>query len=125
VAPSEEFRSDGRSIVQALSGGESTERTLFWHFPAYLEANRNMEGPWRTAPASAIRRGRYKLIHFFEDGRSELYDLDEDIGEQNDLSVARPDVTRELFEALQAWWVETNAFIPTERNPEYATEFEE
>ena len=29
--------------------------------------------------------GKWKLIHYHEDGRDELYDLNKDIGEQNDL----------------------------------------
>jgi hypothetical protein len=59
------------------------------------------------------------LIHFFEDGRSELYDLTEDVSESNDLSLKMPEVTDELQAALQAWWEETGAFVPSEPNPLY------
>ena len=111
---------DGLSFVPVLTAlGEIQTRDLVWHFPAYLEADRSVSGPWRTTPASAIRRGTYKLIHFFEDGRSELYDLTEDVSESNDLSLKMPEVTDELHAALQAWWEETRAFVPSEPNPLY------
>jgi len=111
---------DGLSFVPVLTAlGEIQTRDLVWHFPAYLEADRSVSGPWRTTPASAVRRGTYKLIHFFEDGRSELYDLTEDVSESNDLSLKMPEVTDELHAALQAWWEETGAFVPSEPNPLY------
>ena len=111
---------DGSSFVSVLTGtGEVEPRDLIWHFPAYLEADRSVSGPWRTTPASALRRGRYKLIHFFEDGRSELYDLTEDVSESNDLSLKMPEVTAELQAGLMAWWKETQAFVPSEPNPSY------
>ena len=111
---------DGTSFLPVLrETGEIQARDLVWHFPAYLEADRSVSGPWRTTPASAIRRGAYKLIYFFEDGRSELYDLTEDVSESNDLSLKMPEVTDELDAALQAWWEGTGAFVPSEPNPLY------
>jgi arylsulfatase A-like enzyme len=111
---------DGVSLLPLLQGSTSPpERDLFWHFPAYLQATSAVSGPWRTTPVSVIRRGRYKLLHFFEEERRELYDLETDLSEVTDLADALPDVADELHAALEAWWAETGAFIPTERNPEY------
>ena len=111
---------DGSSFVPVLTEiGEIQPRDLVWHFPAYLEADRSVSGPWRTTPASAIRRGVYKLIYFFEDGHSELYDLTEDVSESNDLSLNMPEVAAELQAALMAWWEETQAFIPSRSNRPY------
>ena len=111
---------DGSSFVPVLTEtGEIQPRDLIWHFPAYLEADRSVSGPWRTTPASAIRRGSYKLIHFFEEGRSELYDLTKDVSESDDLSLRMPEVAAELLTALMVWWEETQAFIPSEPNPFY------
>jgi arylsulfatase A-like enzyme len=111
---------DGVSFVPVLTGAtESEARDLVWHFPAYLEADRSVDGPWRTTPASALRRGDYKILHFFEDDRWELYDLANDISESRDLSTERPEVTGELRAALARWWSETGAFMPTEPNPDF------
>jgi arylsulfatase A-like enzyme len=104
---------DGVSLVPLLDGsGRLPERDLFWHFPAYLEADASVSGPWRTTPASVIRRGPHKLIHFFEDDRWELYDLEADVAESRNLAAERPKETAELREALEAWWRETRAFLP-------------
>lgn len=114
---------DGVSLLPLLRGqaGEATfaERPLFWHFPAYLQRDASVAGPWRTTPASSVRRGRYKLLHFFEDDRWELYDLLADIGESTDLMATEPDVAAELQALLRKWWEDTGAFIPSEVNPDF------
>ncbi len=115
---------DGTSLVPLLEGDRSareemTRRPLVWHFPAYLARDASVSGPWRTTPASAIRRGPHKLIHFFEDDRWELYDLVDDPGESSELSEAMPGVAGRLRAALEAWWLETGAFVPSEPNPAY------
>lgn len=120
IVPGDSILFDGQSIVPAFSGqfGEE-ERTLYWHFPAYLEATRDLETRWRTTPASAIQKGAYKLIHYFEDERSELYDLENDIGETVNLVEVEPEIVDSLYRQLRAWWSETGAFIPTQRNPDF------
>ncbi len=111
---------DGVSLLPILTrGGALRERPIFWHFPAYLEADRSVEGPWRTTPAGAVRFGDFKLIEFFEDGRLELYDLARDIGEEHNLANEMPDKTRELHDLLLDWREAVNAPVPTERNPAY------
>jgi arylsulfatase A-like enzyme len=111
---------DGISLTPLLvDRGEPASRALYWHFPAYLEADASVEGLWRTTPASAVRRGRYKLLHFFEDGRRELYDLISDPSESEDLSADLGQEASELGELLERWWRETRACIPSEFNPLY------
>ncbi|HJO38167.1 MAG: sulfatase [Vicinamibacterales bacterium] len=111
---------DGVDLTPLLTGtGPIPERPLFWHFPAYLEADASVPGPWRTTPAAAVRRGNYKLVTFFEDGRHELYDLADDPGESRDLAAQEPDRTEQLRAALERWWDDTGAWIPAEPNPLY------
>jgi len=111
---------DGVSLVPVLSGTEElTERPLFWHFPAYLEADRSVTGPWRTTPVGVVRRGRYKLLQFFENNRLELYELVSDVAEQRNLATALPDTTRQLLQLLEDWRAATGAPVPTEPNPEF------
>jgi arylsulfatase A-like enzyme len=112
---------DGTSLLPVLRGErQELDRPLFWHFPAYLEAYRDTVGPWRTTPAAAVRYGRFKLIHFFEDSRDELYDLTSDPGEHIDSVDLNPEKANELRALLDRWWTHVDAFIPTELNPEYA-----
>ncbi len=109
---------DGESLVALMTRGEPLKRkAIFWHFPAYLQAYG--AGKWRTTPAGAVQKGDFKLIEFFEDGRLELYNLKDDIGEKNDLAEKMPEKTTELHGLLKAWRKDVNAPVPTKLNPDY------
>ena len=95
------------------------QRELHWHFPAYLEGGPKIKGPWRTTPAAAIRKDDWKLIEFFEDNRLELYNLNDDINEKNDLAKSNPDQVKKLYKLMQQWRKNTNAPVPSEKNPKY------
>ncbi len=111
---------DGKSFLPLLKQDRSLDRdAIYWHFPAYLQAYHDMDVPWRTTPASAIRKGEYKLIEFFEDGTLELYNLKEDISESNNLVESQPNKAKELHGQLKSWRNKVNAPIPTQLNPEY------
>ena len=94
-----------------LRGGTSLGReAIYWHFPGYLGAGSNT---WRTTPGGAIRAGNWKLIEYFEDGRLELYNLAEDLGERNNLATKMPERARELHDKLVAWREQVGARMPT------------
>lgn len=95
---------DGVSLMPLLSGGAIAPRPLFWHYPHY--------GNQGGEPSSIIRDGDWKLIHYWEDGRNELYQLSSDIGERNDLAEKEPERRDRLWAELQAWLKETGAKIP-------------
>ena len=59
-----------------------------------------------------IKKGDWKLIHYYEDGRDELYQLNKDIGEQNDLAAKQPELAQTMRNELNAWLKETEARIP-------------
>lgn len=108
--------SDGISLVPILEDATHSlpERPLFWHFPAYLEANAR-QGSWRTTPAGAIRLGPWKLIEFFEDEHVELYHLPTDISEKNDLAEQQPKVREDLLRRLKQWRSDVAAPMPVPR----------
>ncbi len=114
------YKLDGQSLVPLLTGkGTFPERALFWHFPCYLQSFMLSQGPFRTTPAGAIRVGDWKLLEFFEDGRLELYNTKEDIGEQHNLAKQFPEKVKELHKRLEEWRQQVHAPIPTEKNPKY------
>jgi len=96
-----DLKADGASIVPLLKKDKMKERPLFWHYPHY--SNQGVE------PGSAVRLGRYKLIDNFEKGRQELYDLENDLSEQNDISTSNPQKTKELYNLLKDWRTKTGA----------------
>lgn len=116
---------DGVSFLPLLKGENFKERDLYWHFPAYLEngnKNKVVKGNFRTRPVSVVRSGDYKLLQYYEDGRTELYNLKEDIGEKSNLVETNPGKTAELNEKLQQWKKTVNAPEPTELNPYFKKE---
>ncbi len=57
------------------------------------------------------------LIEFFEDGRLELYNLRDDIGEEHDLAEVDPDRRDSLHRLMLDWREQTGAPVPVELNP--------
>ena len=89
-------------------------RPLFWHFPAYLQG-RFEKDMFRTRPGAVVRRGKWKLIEFYDHDKVELYDLEKDLGEMTELSRVNPQKTRELLEKLHAWQKHVGAKMPVAR----------
>lgn len=101
---------DGVSLVPALAGDVLSRAAIYWHYPHYH--------PGGATPYSAIRAGDWRLVHFYEDGRSELYNLAEDARETTDRAMTDPAKAAELKQRLDAWLAEVNAQFPSP-NPDF------
>ena len=117
---------DGESLTPILFDlGDINERALYWHFPIYLQAQNDYneytgrDPYFRTRPGSTMRYGKWKLHQYFEDGAIELYDLDTDLTEQNNLAQINLEKTSELINMLDIWRININAPIPKKLNPKY------
>jgi arylsulfatase A-like enzyme len=106
---------DGQSLVPLLKGATMAERPLIWHYPHY--------GNQGGEPSSIIRLGDWKLIHYYEDGREELYNLKTDLGEQNNVATQNQAKVKELSAKLFAYLNEVGAKFPA-KDPEYNAENE-
>jgi len=95
---------DGISILPLLMGGQVAERALIWHYPHY--------GNQGGDPNSTIRKGDWKLIHYLEDGKNELYNLKNDLSENTDMATANPDKTAELWTELDQYLKSVGAKYP-------------
>ena len=104
ISSPKNYTVEGKSLVPLLENENMEERPLFWHYPHY--------GNQGGEPASIIRKGDYKLIHYWEDGRNELYNLNTDEGEQDDLSVIKPNKTRVLYDELKTYLAHTKTQVP-------------
>jgi arylsulfatase A len=105
---------DGLSLAPLLRDtGGLTRKELFWHYPHHQHYQ--LGG---AMPYGAIRSGDFKLIEFFSDMRVELYDIKNDIGEQNDLAKARPKLAEALRTRLHTWRRDIGAQMPV-ANPKY------
>ena len=125
---------DGKSILPLLmsepeAAREFEERSIFWHFPAYLQAyqvwDEQRDPLFRSRPCSVIRKGNWKLHQYFEDGGLELYDLASDIGESKNLATSHPEKTEQLLSILKEWQRTVDADIPVAPNPEFDAQAEQ
>ncbi|WP_237706938.1 sulfatase [Ochrovirga pacifica] len=107
---------DGVSLKPVLEGKKLTERSLIWHYPHY--------GNQGGEPSSIIRKGDWKLIHYYEDGRNELYQLKKDMGEQKDVSQKHPDLVASLHKELFEYLHKVGAKFP-EKDPLYDVQKEQ
>ncbi|WP_321281757.1 sulfatase [Marinifilum fragile] len=98
---------DGESFTWALTGDKvpKKDRAIFWHSP--------ISRPHATGDekCSAIRKGSYKLIEWYDEGRIELYDLEKDIQEKDNIADEKPKLVKELLVELADWKKEVNAYI--------------
>jgi arylsulfatase A-like enzyme len=81
--------------------------TLYWHYP--LDKRHFLGGE----SSGAIREGDWKLIEFFDSGKTELYHLTDDPSERRDRAVDHPDHARRLQASLASWRKEIEARIPS------------
>lgn len=101
---------DGVSLVPLLKQRGGLQRSsIYWHYPHY-----NFHQPLiPTRPCGAVRKGDFKLIEFYEDGWTELYNLREDIGERRNLARSLRDKAAELRSDLDTWRKSVDAQMPT------------
>lgn len=111
LSPREQNAVDGESLIAiAENDANNVKRSLFWHFPHYHGSG--------NRPSGAVRDGRYKLIEWFEDGSLELYDLESDPTESNNIASIEPSTTARLRQLLYDWRERVEAEMPTP-NPDW------
>ena len=100
---------DGKSIIpELLENKYDSERAIFWHYPVYHH----------DVPASAVRKGDWKLVQNLVTGEFSLYNLRADISEAMDLSELYPEKTAELKRVLKSWQKDVSAEFP-KPNPNF------
>ena len=100
---------DGVDITPLLKGESIEREALYWHYPHYS----NQGG----IPGGAIRMGDFKLFERYEDGSVELYNLANDIGEQNDLAEDNPERVTTMRAKLHEWYKTVDAkFLQQKKN---------
>lgn len=99
---------DGLSLMPALRQQRPLQRdAVYWHFPHYRGDD--------VVPYSIIRAGHWKLIRRYQDKEFELFNLNDDPREANDLASRLPQKTRELHQQLDRWLADCNAMLPRKK----------
>lgn len=99
---------DGVDLSPRFAGrGDLAERALFWNYP-------HKWGPAgdRYEPFVAMRDGRWKLIYWYESKEFELFDLETDLGETQNVFRAGDPVSERARTTLRAWMVAVDAQRP-------------
>ena len=118
---------DGVSLMPLIKQTGTLPRdAIFSHHPEYVVA-------YAKTPCSMVRKGNYKLIHYFGDyleptgpapnsgtlsgkfilgSRTELYNLKQDPSEAQNLINDMPEKAEELMTDLKSWWSLTGARMP-------------
>jgi arylsulfatase A-like enzyme len=115
---------DGVDLSSLLSGGVSAhaDRPIYIHYPH--QWYRDVGVGLGIQPFTAMRRGSWKLIYFYGDGYKdgqgtdpwfELYDLEQDVGEEADLAQTRPEVVHTMAREMHDWMVEVDAQTPVSK----------
>lgn len=101
---------DGVSFMSMLSGERNLNknRSLYWHFPN-LWGN---DGPG-IGTKSAVRKGDWKLVYYYETGKKELFNITNDMGETHDVSAKHPELVKALSMDLGAHLRSVDAQRPT------------
>ena len=99
---------DGLSLKNILNGEEKNlnRQALYFHLPHYHHIN-------SMGPSGAIRTGKYKLIEVFETGEVELYDLENDMGENTNLTSSNPLLAKKILSQLHEWQKKSGVDMPT------------
>jgi len=109
---------DGRSLLPLIDNpnAEWSDRSTFFHKGRWGKAN----GPERwskgnTNPDSAkyvgfaVRNEQWRLV-----GKDELYDINEDPGEQNNVAEENPEVVASMLREYSLWWDEVRPMMVNE-----------
>ncbi|MDO6603896.1 sulfatase [Arenibacter palladensis] len=93
---------DGESLLPLLKNTALKERALFWH----------VASTYKNPPCSIIRKDKWKLIQYLNDGKVELYNLDKDLKEAHNLVENNPEIASRLLGELMTWRKNNNVPLP-------------
>jgi arylsulfatase A-like enzyme len=98
---------DGQSFVPLLKNEVIENKPLFWHYP-------NWWGPIGPGIGSysAVRQGKWKFIYFHDTQIVELYNLEKDISENNNLISVNSSKSQLLANVLTKYLKSVDAQMP-------------
>ena len=109
LAQAESKATDGYDMTAVWKGEKDTwsRPPMYWNFPGYLGAYG--AGIWRITPSAMIIDNDWKLIETYETGDLELYNLNSDPSEKQNLAAQNPETRDELLGKLHQWQQSTKA----------------
>ncbi len=105
-APDASYDSDGLSLVPLLKEGGEQDWTRKHHVLQYHcgPHNKLPIGPWHY---SCVLTEKWRLVHASAD-EFELYDIEADRAQKNDVAADNPEVVAELMKLYEPFWLEVS-----------------
>ncbi len=100
-------QSDGISLMPVLTGKKQPEHDyLYWEF--------QLDGWNRALPdggfRQAVRMGNWKAVRYGIQSNTEIYDLDADVFEQNDIADKHPELVQQMNALFESSHADTDYF---------------
>ena len=104
----EEYILDGENLSPILLGeAEETKReALIWEYTNYARYNENLD-EFASSWVNVIQKDGFKMTEDVEKGKYQLYNLNKDRYENEEVSEKYPEKIEELKKALEDWKVDT------------------
>ena len=108
---------EGVDFAQALRGESMDRGPMFTHVPGHGNT------PQWLPPSTSVHDGDWKMIrtyHYGENGAHQyrLYNLREDIGENNNLATVHPDKVKAMDRLIEDYITEAKVVVP-QQNPKF------
>lgn len=98
---------DGVNLSTLLTAGTAlSPRLLFWEKPTGIEMSKFDNRRW------AVRDGKWKIQQEYTGKAIELYDLDADPKESNNVATLHPEIVQRLEQAFRAWRTDVYSDCP-------------
>ena len=98
ITANKSLNTSGKSFLPILQNKEQwTDRTVFWHSSKARPVNTG------DTKSSAIRKGNYKLINWYKESRTEMYNIATDPSERKDISKENSQLAEQLLKELNEW----------------------
>lgn len=109
---------DGKNLTPLLTKNGKFERgdALYFHYPHYWGWKQLRNDYEIIRPFSSIRSGKWKLCYSYESQKVELFNLENDISESNNLVKQEPEIAKKLCSQLRSYLQKVNAQTPVERS---------
>lgn len=100
----ESVRFDGEDLSKAFLGRNVTRKNpMFWEYGRNETFGYPREHPGQRSPNVAVRDGQWKLLVNADGSNVELYDIDSDQSETENVAAKNPRITARLKTAALAW----------------------
>lgn len=111
------YHGDGEDRSAVFTGDHSArEGDMYWEYGRNPYAF-NYPGGEDKSPNLAIRSGKWKLLISYRDRNAELYNMEQDKFETNNVAKDHPEIVKELREKLFTWRMYLPELTPERMNP--------